>query len=349
MAIALGKKSYILLVLVCVATLGGLRLLHHPLGEPAVSRSVPAVSSSESAVSCSESAVSRSEPADPSGDVTTFSYTAAPPWDTIASVGEMYKRMGILTAFSSNHFKEAKAMIASFQKCFPNKTIVVYDLGLKPHHKTEVRSYCNVELRPFPFDEYAPHVRKLFKYSWKPIITKIMSQEYDVIMYGDSSLRTKSCDITEALAHLFKFPLLSAHPISHRAIEFTHDGMIKYLCYPPSRKSIADINSIEGSCWLMWANSIMREKLIEPWLDCALHQECMAPKGAVILPCRITEIHDGRYVNCHRYDQSALNLILLREFGLDAVKKASNTTISEPTWSIERYPSKEYKVSRCEA
>ena len=160
-------------------------------------------------------------------------------------------------------------------------------------------------------------------------------------MYGDASLRTKSCDITEALAHL-----LSAHPISHRAIEYTHDGMIKYLCYPPSRKSIADIETVQGGCWLMWANSIMREKLIEPWLDCALHQECIAPKGAALAPCRFTKIHDGRYINCHRYEQSALNniMILLREFALDAVKKASNTTISQPTWSIARHPSKEYKV-----
>ena len=255
--------------------------------------------------------------------------------------------MVIATAFSSNHFEEAEAMIASVQKCFPNKTIIMYDLGLKPDHKTEVSSYCNVEVRPFLFDEYPPHVKQLSIFAWKPIIVKRLSQEYDVIMYGDTSLRTMSCDITEALAHLFKFPLLSASPIYHHAIEFTHDGMIKYLGYPPSRKSIADIESIQGGCWLMWANSIMRENLIEPWLDCALHQECIAPKGAALAPCRFTEIHDGRYINCHRYEQSALNMILLREFGLDAVKNASNTTISQPTWSIARHPSKDYKVSRC--
>ena len=294
--------------------------------------------SGEPAVSRGEHAISSSKPADPSGDATTLSSTVTPPWDTIVSVGEMYKHMVIATSFSSNHFKEAKDMIASVQKCFPNKTIIVYDLGLKPDHKTEVSSYCNVELRPFPFDEYPPHVKQLHNFAWKPIIVKRLSQEYDVIMYGDTSLRTKSCDITQALAHLFKFPLLSAYPISHRAIEFTPDGMIKYLGYPPSRKSIADIGSVQGGCWLMWANSIMREKLIEPWLDCALHQECIAPKGAVPSPCMFTKIHDGRYINCHRYDQSALNMILLREFGLDAVKKASNTTISKPTWSIVRHP-----------
>ena len=141
-------------------------------GERAISSSKPAVSRGEPAFSSGEPAVSSSKPADPSGDATTLSSTVTLPWDTIASVGEMYKHMVIATSFSSNHFEEAKDMIASVQKCFPNKTIIVYDLGLKPNHKTEVSSYCNVELRPFPFDEYPPHVKQLHNFAWKPIIVK---------------------------------------------------------------------------------------------------------------------------------------------------------------------------------
>ena len=59
----------------------------------------------------------------------------------------------------------------------------------------------------------------------------------------------------------------------------------------------------------------MKEKFIEPWLDCALHVECIAPKGSKGWPCGHIINHDGHYIGCHRYDQSALNLILAREFG----------------------------------
>ena len=73
----------------------------------------------------------------------------------------------------------------------------------------------------------------------------------------------------------------------------------------------------------------MQEKLIEPWLDCALHVECIGPKGARHVP------------------QSALNLMLTREFGLDAVQKTFNRKISRELWTSERRPTKKYPISVC--
>ena len=97
----------------------------------------------------------------------------------------------------------------------------------------------------------------------------------------------------------------------------------------------------------MWANTVMKEKLIEPWLDCALHKECIAPKGAKRSPCHTTQNHDGHYVDCHRFDQSALNLILAREFGLDGVLKGSNRKITRPVWDIARKPIHTNNISLC--
>ena len=262
----------------------------------------------------------------------------------------LFDHLVILTAFSDNHFEEAKDMIASMQTCLPDKKIIVYDLGLSSKKKEEVRKYCNVELRSFPFENYMqPHVKKLSSYAWKPIIAKLVSQEYDVIMYGDASLRMKLCDMSQALEHLLKFPFLNLRPANFRAIEFTHDGMMEYLQYPKHRKDIAQLETLQGGCYLMWANSVMQEKLIEPWLDCALHQECIAPEGSTvsIKACNFTKVHDGHYIGCHRYDQSALNLILAREFGVDGVLKAVNKTITLPTWRVDRYKTNYYNLSYC--
>ena len=266
----------------------------------------------------------------------------------IHSVADLYERLICVTAFSDNHFNEAKDMIADLQTCLPDKKIIVYDLGLNSGHRKEVSSYCNVELRSFPFKDYQQsHVKNLYTFAWKPIIAKLMSVEHDVIMYGDSSLRMISCNISSALAYLFEFPFLDLNPTSHPAIEFTHDGMIKYLHYPKSRKDMAHIETLQGGCWLMWANTVMKEKLIEPWLDCALHKECIAPKGANRSPCHTTQNHDGHYIDCHRFDQSALNLILAREFGLDGVLKGSNRKITHPVWDIARKPIHTNNISLC--
>ena len=78
----------------------------------------------------------------------------------------------------------------------------------------------------------------------------------------------------------------------------------------------------------MLANDLMKGKLIVPWLGYALHKECISPSGAKLLPCQFTKRHDGHYVGCHRYDQSAMNLIMAHEFGLDYILRATNKTIS---------------------
>ena len=263
----------------------------------------------------------------------------------------LYNRLVVVTAFSENHFEEAKDMIASMQTCLPDKKIIVYDLGLSSTNKNEVRKYCNVELRSFPFKHYRqPHVKDLKTYAWKPVIVKLVSQEYDVIMYGDASLRMTSCDMSRALHHLLKFPFLDLSLTSFSAIEFTHDGMMKYLHYPEHpkhRKDIAQLETLQATCFLMWANSVMLEKLIKPWLDCALHQECIAPKGSRLRPCNFSDVGHGRYVGCHRYDQSALNLILAREFGVDGLLKGANKTITDPTWRVDRHKTEYYSLYYC--
>ena len=169
-------------------------------------------------------------------------------------------------------------------------------------------------------------------------------------MYGDASLRMKSCDMNKALDHLLKFPFLDLSLTSFSTIEFTHDGMMKYLQYPKHpkhRKDIAQLETLQATCFLIWANSLMQEKLIEPWLDCALHQECIAPKGSRLKPCDFTKVGQGYYVGCHRYDQSALNLILAREFGVDGLLRGANTTITHPTWRVDRHRTEYYSLSYC--
>ena len=91
--------------------------------------------------------------------------------------------------------------------CLPKNKLILYNLGLNEGHKKALSAYENVEIRPFPFKNYShlPHVKNLHTYAWKPIIVMIVSMEYDIIMYGDSSVRLLSC-LTAALQHLYTVP-----------------------------------------------------------------------------------------------------------------------------------------------
>ena len=107
-------------------------------------------------------------------------------------VDTMVKRLVVATGISSNHYQEAMAgLIGSVQRMMPKTKIIVYDLGLTAKQRDNVRRICDVELRTFNFPKYPDHVspRTLNNYAWKPLIAAELSEEYEMIMYGDSSVR----------------------------------------------------------------------------------------------------------------------------------------------------------------
>ena len=238
-------------------------------------------------------------------------------------------------------------MFSTVQKCLPDKKIIVFDLGLSESERKNLTERKNLELRHFPYEDYKnlSHVQRLHgSYTFKAIMVKRVARDYHdhVIFYGDASVRLKSCDITSALEHLKKFPIFSGAPVHYKAVEFTHDGMIDYLKMPYTRKEMAAIPTIQSGCYLLLVNDETRRKIVDPWEDCSLHADCIVPKGYKTWPCNFTTKHDGHYIGCHRYDQSALNMILAREYGLNYYSRAVDLKISNKLFQIERYPHKHH-------
>ena len=271
------------------------------------------------------------------------------PADQTASTSEtqhnpieaMYRRLVALTAFSSNHYREALDMIGSVQKYLPHTKIIVYDIGLTAKERENVLTFCNVELRSFNFNKYPPYVKMNLKnYAWKPLILQeLVDEDYDVILYGDASLRVTAHNITTALQCLLDFPFLDIRASRVSSVmSVTHDEMIKYFQFPPSRRYMAHWREIESGGWFLLVNDLTRQKLIAPWVDCALHKECIAPEGArreCNYELKFNVHKDGTYVGCHRYDQSALNIILAKHFGLHVWNKVVKRKI---TRQLARYP-----------
>ena len=258
----------------------------------------------------------------------------------------MYQRLVVFTAFSSNHSEEALDMIGSVQKYLPHTKIIVYDIGLSTEERGKVAKYCNVELRTFDFAKYPPHVKNIKNYAWRPFMLQELAQEYDVILYGDASLRITGYNIRKALECLLDFPFLAVKPAPQPIIALTHEKQIEYFNFPPSRKYMAHWKTVQATAWFLLVNDLTREKIIAPWVDCVSHEECVAPHGARKGKCNFTllEHNDGSYVGCHRFIQSALNIILVREFGLEIWDKVVRTDVMDSLGTIFRHPQGIYSV-----
>ncbi|CAJ0584020.1 unnamed protein product, partial [Mesorhabditis spiculigera] len=102
-----------------------------------------------------------------------------------------------VTAFSDNHWDEAKRMQMSLVRLYwPKQRIIIYSLGISEYTQDYIRKQCNVELREFKFKKYPKYVSQLFEYRWKPIIIAETLNEFGAIWYMDSSITFKKADLS---------------------------------------------------------------------------------------------------------------------------------------------------------
>ncbi|KAK6048188.1 hypothetical protein COOONC_14307 [Cooperia oncophora] len=65
--------------------------------------------------------------------------------------------------------------IANIRKLWPQRKIIIYNLGLRSKAIKELEEKCLVELRDFPFSTYPPYVKDLDQYRWKPLTIAVRS------------------------------------------------------------------------------------------------------------------------------------------------------------------------------
>ena len=255
----------------------------------------------------------------------------------------MLNRLVIATGLSSNHYYEGLNMIATVQAVMPEVKLIVYDLGMTSQQRASVLRMCGVELRTFDFAKYPQHVRELFKYAWKPIIANELVKDYEVVMWGDASVRLLKPLQDYILPYLLDIEVPFVGTKANAAIvQMTHSGTLNYLNM--TRESMQGVHTLQAGCWVLWSTKKMKS-LVSRWVDCALHEECIAPKGAQLYHCSPKPIQQVDYCGCHRFDQSALNIILTQEFGKEVYKTVFE---NNNTFEVERRAIKsKYSVKYC--
>ena len=223
-------------------------------------------------------------------------------------------KLVVVTGISSNHFQESRSLFGSVHEQMPNTKIIVYDIGLTKSQVSTLQTYCNVEIRKFNFQKYPEYFKNVKNYAWKTAVVKEISEEFELFLFCDASIRFKN-PVSYLLPFLLRFPFVPGSMIHDYIVGRTHDGMLKYLHMNMTRSELARFNpSLQSGVYIMWVTPLIKEKFLVPWINCGMHKECFSPEGATVGGCRKID-PTGGYIGCHRYDQSAMNMILIREFG----------------------------------
>ncbi|CAD5233093.1 unnamed protein product [Bursaphelenchus xylophilus] len=215
-----------------------------------------------------------------------------------------------VTGASSNHFEELRTFIDRLRRIYTKNQVIVYDLGLENDEISEVKSWCNVELKTFNFSVYPEHVANLQTYAFKMIIIDAL-QTLNAFFYTDTSVAFKS-QAHEDLLEAVKFGALQSFatfPYTFHSVgATTHPGMYEYL--PVAMEATRMMERVSTA--MLVVDSPYTRNVMKWWYLCAMTSACISPEGSTV-DCPIHRLRKAprKYADCHRYDQAFWNLIYL--------------------------------------
>ncbi|CAH1774565.1 unnamed protein product, partial [Owenia fusiformis] len=223
---------------------------------------------------------------------------------------EMLQNFVFVTASSRNHFNESLDLIGSIQTYYPDRDIYYYDIGLEDENVAKIKTMCRVKYRQFDFEAYPPHVSIIKTYAFKPLIIKEMMTEHRVgVFWVDASIRIKTGG-TETLWKKMKNGnglVLFINKFTNRIYAVTHIDMYEFL--PADEQEMRRRNEYGCGALLIYNTKFAYEHFFKWFVLCALNAECIKPDGSK-KQCDEKQKDISAYRNCHRFDQSALNILI---------------------------------------
>ncbi|XP_037279235.2 uncharacterized protein LOC119172285 [Rhipicephalus microplus] len=217
------------------------------------------------------------------------------------------------TAMGVDQLGRLPGFLEACQTHFPDHSVVVYGLDFGPAELLAAQNMCNSSnctLRTLNFDFYPAHVSNLKIYAYRPIIIQELVRESGGVLWVEPDYQLTSAPdprrvVGRALREGLAAPW-SSQPQPTSAL--THLGMFEFLRAP--REHFFFQRMVDPSVLLLFDSPQVRGRLMLPWVRCALVADCITPVGAQSTGCRFDKKPLYRYSGCHRYDVSALNIIL---------------------------------------
>ena len=234
----------------------------------------------------------------------------------------------LVTAVSENHFIEhilhAKRTAATLKAEGKNRKLLIFDIGLSEETIEFFKSRPEIYIyRKFSFDGLPPSAKKpLYTMTWKVLLWSRCLTEFGACVWMDSSVYyNKSYD--QSIKNDFyakKKPYAyGIYASGNPTMRTTHPFMFSFF---PSNMSYFEANQQQQSGGeVMFNTKEFKHGIMKYALACALTPECMYPKSklngnhklAFGKDCHDYKNYKARFYNCHRFDQSLMD-ILVRNF-----------------------------------
>ncbi|XP_073847846.1 uncharacterized protein [Musca autumnalis] len=205
---------------------------------------------------------------------------------------------------------------------FPNEYLIIYDLGLSEDELRALTAYCNnsrCTVISYDLSVFPSHVSDQRMHAYRPIVIKDALMRSKSILFAENYIRIRgtSQDLLELQKQLHSVGVLGWNTPTAVSTR-THPKMFDY--FHTDADDFIFLRMVDLDTVLFEDTSFVTEKILLPWIKCALTLECLDPIGAQSNGCKYNKKPQYRYSGCHSYDTSAFNIVLGLTWHLDDSK-----------------------------
>lgn len=208
--------------------------------------------------------------------------------------------------------RQAVGLLRNIQHHLPNTTVLIYNLGLDDENIQIIQNYCDTRcmIIQFNLDLYPSHISEDISHAFRPLVIQDSLTKVGGILFLECNWR-----ITSSLKPILKTPVsklyrngIIAWATRQATSSLTHPNMFGY--FQTTSENFLFLPMVEVTKLLIYNTHDVHYKIMLPWVQCALTEDCISPIGAQSSGCHFNKKPQYRYSGCHGYDASALNIVL---------------------------------------
>ena len=211
----------------------------------------------------------------------------------------------IVSAVSAASFDRVQNLVGSIHFWEPTQPLLIFDVGLTHKQRAIIQCWRRVTLLTFPFSSYPRHVQNLFNYAYRLLIIQeafaVTNASAIVILDNGVEIRRPFAfsPIKRSLIRAgYWFTEHSIGSIGNSATSSVAKQSMEWTLNKLGASPIlmSSVPLCASGLTAFSRSSIAYVEIVLPAIDCALHEECIAP--------------DGAGTDTHNFDHSVLSALI---------------------------------------
>ena len=167
-------------------------------------------------------------------------------------------------------------------------------------------------------DRFPAHVSDLKLSAFRPLMIQQVLDQAGAVVWLDLNMGVWGADSAARFKAAFAAaaaPEVYSWTVEQPTSALTHPGMFPF--FQTDKQNFFFHRMVDPAALILFNTRRVHDRLMSPWVRCALLAECISPIGAQSSGCRFDKKPLYRYSGCHFYDMSALNVALGLMFDFD--------------------------------